>query len=146
MAETNSKRGIIPYLAMGGRAGEACDFYVRAFGAEDAQRIPQPDGGPGLMHAQIAINGGHLYMTDHMGEGTAPTANFGHLQLEVADGRAWWERAVAAGCAVVMPYERQFWGDDWGLLEDPFGLKWGILQAGTDAAKPAAASGMEAEG
>ena len=58
---------------------------------------------------------------------------FGHLQLVVADGQAWWDRAVAAGCKVIAPYERQFWGDDWGLLEDPFGLKWAILQPGAQA-------------
>ncbi|QYU67721.1 hypothetical protein J4558_22960 [Leptolyngbya sp. 15MV] len=46
-------------------------------------------------------------------------------------------RAVAAGCTVVVPYERKFWGDDWGLLVDPFGIKWGILQPGPDAPRGA---------
>ena len=63
----------------------------------------------------------------------AGEAGFGHLQLVVADGRAWWDRAVAAGCRVLAPYERQFWGDDWGLLEDPFGIKWAVLQPAAQA-------------
>ena len=92
--------------------------------------MPRPDGQSGLMHAQMSINGGMLMLTDHMGDGLAPSTHFGHLQLVVADGRSWWDRAVAAGCRVVAPYERQFWDDDWGLLEDPFGVKWAILQAG----------------
>ncbi len=121
-------QGVIPYLAMNGRADEACDFYVRAFAAEDAGRMPFPDGQAGLMHAQLSINGGMLMMTDHTGDGSAPSPNFGHLQLVVADGHACWDRAVNAGCTVLMPYERQPWGDDWGLLQDPFGIRWGILE------------------
>jgi PhnB protein len=123
--------GVIPYLAMSGRSAEACDFYARAFAAEEMGRMPMPDGAPGLMHAQIAINGGAVMMTDHGGSGAPPSYAFGHLQLVVVDGRAWWDRAVAAGCTVLAPYERQFWGDDWGLLSDPFGIKWAILQTGT---------------
>jgi PhnB protein len=38
----------------------------------------------------------------------------------------------ARGCSVLMPYERQFWGDEWGLLKDPFGIRWAILQSGAD--------------
>ena len=44
----------------------------------------------------------------------------------------WWDRAVGAGCTVEAPYERQFWGDDWGLLRDPFGLLWGVMQPGPE--------------
>jgi PhnB protein len=134
MTEASPTPGVIPYLAMGGRAGAACEFYIRAFGAEDAGRIPFPDGRPGLMHAQLRLNGGMLMMTDHGAEGGAPAAAFGHLHLEVADGRAWWDRALAAGCTVVMPFARQEWGDDWGLLRDPFGILWGILQSAPGAA------------
>lgn len=130
MSETNPMQGVIPYLAMAGRTDEACDFYARAFGASDIDRLPMPEDAPGLMHAQIVINGGCLMMTDHGGDGTAPSTSFGHLQLVVGDGRTWWDRAVAAGCTVLAPYQRQFWGDDWGLLQDPFGFKWGLLQTG----------------
>ena len=131
MTETNPMQGVIPYLAMNGNAEAASDFYVRAFGAKEEGRMPRPEGEPGLMHAQVSINGGMLMMTDHMGDGPAPSANFGHLQLVVADGRAWWDRAIAAGCTEIMPYERQPWGDDWGLVQDPFGIKWAILQPGS---------------
>lgn len=127
-------RGVIPYLNLGGRAGEAADFYARAFGANDIGRVPQ-DGQPGrYLHLQLAINGGCLMMTDHgCGDGETRASFGGHMQLVVDDGRAWWDRAVAAGCAVVAPYEKQFWGDQWGLLEDPFGIHWAVLEPG-DAA------------
>lgn len=130
MPDPNSMKGVIPYLVLGGRAGEACDFYAKAFGATEMGRMPFPDGTPGLMHAQVGINDGCLMMTDYNAEGSSAAVNFGHLQLVVGDGRMWWDRAVAAGCTVLAPYERQPWGDDWGLVVDPFGVKWAVLEPG----------------
>jgi PhnB protein len=135
MTDRNPMQGVLPYIAMAGRTADAMAFYARAFGAEDIGRMPFPDGGPGVMHGQVLINGGALMMTDSaMNPGGAEhrsiRADFGHLQLVVGNGRRWWDRAVAAGCTVLSPYERQPWGDDWGLLQDPFGLKWGIMQGG----------------
>ena len=37
------------------------------------------------------------------------------------------------GGAVVMPLERQMWGDDYGLLADKFGILWHINIAGAAA-------------
>jgi PhnB protein len=131
----DTMRGVIPYLVYGGRSGEAAAFYARAFGASDLGRMPM-DGQPGAyMHVQVEINGGCLMMTDHAMAGEAPQCPLatGHLQLVVDDGRRWWDRAVTAGCTVLEPYQRQFWGDDWGLLVDPFGVTWAVLQTGTAA-------------
>lgn len=121
-------RGVIPYVGLDGRAGEAADFYLRAFGARDLGRFSDQQNPGRLMHVQVEINGGALMLTDHSGCADAPAQQpqgF-HLQLVVADGDAWWSRAIAAGCTVVMPFERQFWGDRWGMLRDPFGLNWAI--------------------
>lgn len=132
MADQDPMQGVIPYLAMGGRAGEAIDFYKRALGATEIARIPMPDDQPGLMHGQVVINGGPLMLSDGTGggKGDAPArmARFGHLQLIVANGRDWWDRAIGAGCTEVMPHERQVWGDEWGLVRDPFAIRWGIRQ------------------
>jgi PhnB protein len=124
--------GPIPYLVYGGRGNAALDFYARAFGATHIERMPLADAPDRLMHGQCVINGGAFMLTDHMAAepgGPAPAIH-GHLHLVVTDGRAWWDRALAAGCTAVMPFETQFWGDDWGLLRDPFGLLWAILQPG----------------
>jgi PhnB protein len=129
--ENRVMQGVIPYLALPGQAGAAADFYVRAFGARDIGRMPFEDRPGQFMHVQVEINGGALMLTDNdmmssaVG-GTDPIPR-GHLQLVVPDGQAWWNRAVAAGCTVLAPFERQFWGDTWGLLADPFGLKWAVL-------------------
>ena len=120
-------RGVIPYISLDGRASEAADFYTRAFGARDLGRMPDNDNPDRLMHAQLEINGGALMMTDCRAPGEAAAQPQGfNLTLVVDDGDAWWSRAVAAGCTVVMPFERQFWGDRWGMLRDPFGLNWAV--------------------
>ena len=125
-------QGVIPYLSYAGRAAEALDFYGRAFGARELGRMPEEGNPDRLMHAQVEINGGAFMVTDHSGPDGPPPAILpgGHLQLVVADARAWWDRAIAAGCVQVMPLERQFWGDDWGMVRDPFGILWAILQPG----------------
>lgn len=128
--EDRVMQGVIPYIGLAGQTGAAVDFYVKAFGAKDIGRMPMADKPGQFMHAQVEINGGALMLTDHGMAGAAtgqePMAR-GHLQLVVPDGQAWWDRAVAAGCTVVDAFERQFWGDTWGMLRDPFGLKWAVL-------------------
>ncbi len=129
--EDRIMQGVIPYLCLSGKSGAAADFYVMAFAAKDIGRMPFPDRPGQFMHVQVDINGGALMLTDEVGMSSVdPSDNpmpQGHLQLIVPDGQLWWDRAVAAGCAVIAPYEKQFWGDTWGLLRDPFGLKWAIL-------------------
>lgn len=121
-------QGVIPYLGFAGRAGEAADFYAKAFGATDLGRMPDPENPEKFMHLQIEINGGCVMMTDmNPDEGALRGA---HLQLVLGDGKLWFDRAVAAGCTIVEPYARQFWGDDWGMVKDPFGIRWGIMQPG----------------
>ncbi len=126
-------RGVIPYLSLRGEAAAAADFYVEAFGANDLGRMAMPEQPERIMHLQLEINGGALMMTDHIddsaGAATAPLVN-GHLQLVVGDGRRWWDRAVAAGCRELAAFEMQPWGDYWGLLLDPFGIHWAILEPG----------------
>jgi uncharacterized glyoxalase superfamily protein PhnB len=46
--------------------------------------------------------------------------------FQVDDVDAWWKRAVQAGAEVLMPVSEMFWGDRYGQLRDPFGIKWSI--------------------
>ncbi|MFC3713139.1 VOC family protein [Sphingoaurantiacus capsulatus] len=128
-AQQGPLTGITPHITIrDGRAAEAIDFYVKAFGAEEAMRMPADDG-KRLMHAHVRINGGSLMMHDDFPEYTggptgAPTAVTLHLEVDDAD--RWFERAVAAGATVTMPLEDQFWGDRYGNVQDPFGHTWSI--------------------
>lgn len=122
---------VTPHLVVNG-AAEAIDFYTKAFGAEEVQRVPGEDGR--LMHAAITINGDMVMLMDDFpemrdGKRSDPQALGGTpvlLHLEVPDVDATWQRAVAAGATVVMPLEDQFWGDRYGQLADPFGHVWSL--------------------
>lgn len=125
-AQAPAVTGAAPYLHSSD-ANAAADFYKRAFAAEERMRMPADDGRR-LMHCHLVINGGHLLMSDcfpEHGFAFQTPAGF-HIHLQVAGGQAWWDRAVEAGCEVVMPFEKQFWGDIYGELKDPFGVKWSI--------------------
>lgn len=111
-------------------ANEAIAFYEKAFGAERVVHMPGP-GGQGTMHAEVRIGDSVLMLTDENPQwnkksavtlGGSPIAF--HLYCEDVDG--WIERAVAAGCEVVMPASDMFWGDRFGQVRDPFGLEWSI--------------------
>jgi PhnB protein len=41
--------------------------------------------------------------------------------------------SVFGGGTVVMPLERQMWGDDFGMLVDRFGIQWMVNIAGSAA-------------
>jgi PhnB protein len=125
--ETWLMKGVIPYLGLED-ADAAIVFYQRAFGAKVQGEVVRDDAGR-VMNAGLEIYGGVLMLMHHMPELKEPPAKGSHnqtLQLVVSDGQGWWDRAVAAGCAATMPFERQFWGDRYGRLTDPFGMHWAI--------------------
>src|SRR5262245_8386410 len=119
--------GVAPYLMVDG-AAKASDFYKRALGAEEVFRYPLDDKGR-TMHIHLYINGGSVMLSDFYPEhGFAkqePQAF--NLGLSVTDVDAWWKRIVDAGATVVMPLERQFWGDRYGQVRDPFGITWALF-------------------
>jgi PhnB protein len=81
------------------------------------------------MHCHLEINGGGLMLSDNFPEFGLPPVQRSHsdvMQLVVADGDAWWDRAIKAGCRQKMPFAVAPWGDKYGQLTDPFGVTWAI--------------------
>jgi uncharacterized glyoxalase superfamily protein PhnB len=121
-----------PHLVCAG-AAKAIEFYKQAFDATELMRLPMPDGK--LMHAAIRINESSVMLVDEnpqMGN-KAPTTLNGTpvtLHLMVADVDKVFAKAVKAGAKVVLPVADQFWGDRYGVLEDPFGHRWSIATPG----------------
>jgi PhnB protein len=112
-------------------AERAAAFYRDAFGAEEIERIPTPDGR--LMSVQLRLNGSILHLADEFPEiGVLAPTSFGGtavaLALDVADADAVFAKAVAAGAEVRQPLQDMFWGDRHGQLDDPFGHRWNISQ------------------
>ena len=121
---------VTPHLVCGD-AAKAIAFYKKAFGATEVMRMPGPDGR--IMHAQIRIGDSILMMVDENPKwgmrgpkllGGSPVTL--HLYVENAD--AFVAKAVKAGAKVTMPVADQFWGDRYGVVEDPFGTRWSVAQ------------------
>ncbi|MEJ2592753.1 MAG: VOC family protein [Candidatus Thiodiazotropha sp.] len=126
---------ITPHLVCAG-AAEAIEFYKQAFGAVEHGRIPGPDGK--LMHAMIRIGDSPLMLVDEFPQWNSfgPKALKGTpvtIHLYVEDVDAVTAQAVAAGATVVMPVEDMFWGDRYGVVEDPFGHRWSVATHIRDA-------------
>jgi uncharacterized glyoxalase superfamily protein PhnB len=120
------KSGAVAYLSVDG-AVKAAEFYKKAFAAELATMIP-PDEKGRTMHAHLYINGASVMLSDFYPEhGHPPVAPAGFsVMLKVDDADAWYNRAVDAGAAAIMPLDNMFWGDRYGQLKDPFGVIWAI--------------------
>jgi PhnB protein len=129
--------GVIPSFTVDGAAA-ASEFYQKAFAAKELNRYPHDDG-KRLMHCHLEINGGSIMFADPMPEHGYPLqlSTSYTMTLVIPDGDLWWNRAVAAGCKVTMPLERQFWGDRYGHLVDPFGISWAIDEPAVPAAAAA---------
>ncbi|PZN29719.1 MAG: glyoxalase [Proteobacteria bacterium] len=106
---------------------KAAEFYQRAFGAEIAAAYPVDDKGR-TMHVHLYVNGSSLMLSDPFPEHGAPLEppQAFTLTLMVSDIDAWWQRAVDAGATAVMPVQEMFWGDRYGQLRDPFGVRWAL--------------------
>jgi uncharacterized glyoxalase superfamily protein PhnB len=135
---------VTPHLICNG-AADAIEFYKKAFGAVELGRMPMPDGKLG--HAMIRIGDSAIMLADEFPDwgsvgpntlkGTPVTV---HLYVENADAQ--FEQAVAAGATVKMPLADMFWGDRYGMLEDPFGHRWSIATHQRDVAPEEMAAAM----
>jgi PhnB protein len=124
---------VTPHLVVD-NAAAAIDFYVKAFDAVELGRVPGPEGK--LVHAALQINGSTVMLNDDFpemsgGKSMTPTALGGTpvtIHLTVTDVDTKFQKAVDAGATVVMPLEDAFWGDRYGVVQDPFGHQWSMGQ------------------
>ncbi len=123
---------VVPYLTVKG-ANEAIEFYKKAFGATENSRMPAQDG-KRIMHADLAVKGGSLFLSDefpeHDGASAAP-AQGGKSSVAVAlaldapaDVDSTYKQAVAAGAKSDLAPEDTFWNARFAMLTDPFGHRW----------------------
>jgi PhnB protein len=119
---------VTPYLIIEG-AGDAIEFYQKAFGATELFRFPTPDGKIG--HAEIKIGDSPIMLADaypDMGYngpkslGGSPVS----LMIYVADVDTVFNQAVQAGATVKEAVSDKFYGDRIGTLTDPFGHVWHV--------------------
>lgn len=127
-----------PYITFDGNTAEAMAFYASVFGGEP-QVMTFRDSGmdvDGVMHAALATPSGfHIFASDTAEGMSQPFQPGNNLQISLsgdeADAlRGYWD-GLSEGGQIVMPLERQMWGDDYGLLVDKFGVQWHVNIAGT---------------
>lgn len=124
-------RSVTPYLCVDG-AEKAIEFYVAAFGAREVMKLRMPDGR--ICHSEIQIGDSMLMVSDDFpemngGKSRSPLKLGGSpvtVHVYVANVDKSFERAIAAGCSVLMPLMDMFWGDRFGCLVDPFGHMWSM--------------------
>jgi len=109
---------VTPYLLVEDGA-KLIDFVRQAFGAEQIERMEDPDGT--VRHAQVKIGDSFVMLGKPHGEAMPAS-----LYLYVPDCDAVYERALAAGATSIMKPADQFYGDRGAGVTGPCGNIWWI--------------------
>jgi uncharacterized glyoxalase superfamily protein PhnB len=112
---------VIPYFLIEG-AAELTTFLIKAFGAKVRQRLDRPDGS--VMHVELQIGDSIVMIGEPMAEfGPMPSS----IYLYVEDCDAFYQRALQAGAASVMPpTDMPHAGERYGGVKDPSGNLWWV--------------------
>jgi PhnB protein len=125
--------GVNPYLAFKGNCRQAIEFYKDALGAEvlfiqTVGESPMANMGPpeNIMHCTMKVGASMIMMCDTPSS-EAPAAG-GNISLAIGLNDV--ERAkqvfgnLAKDGSVVMPLEKTYWAEAFGMVTDKFGIKW----------------------
>lgn len=127
--------GVNPYIGFPGNCQAAIDFYKTALGAEVMFRqtygdSPMTDMGAAdhIMHCTIKVGDSQIMMCDDPRPDAAATS--GNISLAIglndpAKAKQLFENLAKDG-TVVMPLEKTFWAEAFGMVTDKFGVKWMI--------------------
>jgi PhnB protein len=118
-------------------ANDAAVFYKRAFDAAEIARIHAPDGKK-LMHIRLQVFDSIFILMDQFPELSGKDSRFRSpedlngtsvtLHMQVTNAQTAWKQAITAGAIALVPMEKQFWGEYYGRLKDPFGHEWTFAQ------------------
>jgi PhnB protein len=121
-----------PYIGFDGNARQAMEFYRDVFGGELELSTFGEIGGaaPGdedkIMHAMLETPSGFALMGSDAPSGM-PRDEGSRIQISLsgndAELRDYFQK-LSQGGSVTMPLEKQMWGDEFGMLVDPFGVQW----------------------
>ncbi|MDI3283890.1 VOC family protein [Polyangium sp. 15x6] len=124
------------YLFFDGNCAEAMRFYERTFGGKiefmmkfDEGPAPCPEGGAGrIMHASLTVGARRLLASDTVPK--YPHEGFKGFSVSLgfptkAEAQRVFD-ALADGGKVMMPLEKTFWSEAFGMVTDRFGVPWMI--------------------
>lgn len=123
-----------PYISFRDDARQALEFYqdvfggnlnVNTFGQYGDANAPGADN---VMHGQLDTDNGFTLMAAdtppgmdfNEGAGTITISLSGDDEQEL---RGYWDK-LSQGGTVTMPFEKQMWGDLFGMCTDQFGVPW----------------------
>lgn len=129
-----------PYISFPGTAREALEFYKSVFGGDLELHTFGEYGSPDapeandVMHALLKTDSGFTIMAADNPPGMAhqPGNNIS-ISLsgdDEAELRRYWDKLTVDG-TVMVPLEKQMWGDIFGMAADRFGISWLVNISGS---------------
>lgn len=128
-----------PYLFFSGRCEEAMTFYGEALGAQVTYKMrfneaPDQEGsaampqewGEKIMHANVTMGENEVMMSDGMPG--MPAQTFTGFSMSVtaktlAEAQQRFD-ALSVGGQPMMPLQKTFWTEGFGMVQDKFGVPW----------------------
>jgi PhnB protein len=123
-----------PYINFRDNARQAMEFYREVFGGAlnlntfgqygDASAL----GADNIMHAQLETDNGFTLMASDAPPGMESSGGPGNITISLSGDdeqelRGYWDK-LSDGGTVTMPFEKQMWGDLFGMVTDKFGVPW----------------------
>ena len=133
-----------PYLQFKDNAREAMTYYQDVFGGDLVVNTFGDFGGDGngVMHSQLEAPNGFTLMASDTPEGMPDASPGGNITISLSgddndDLRGYWDK-LADGGQVMMPLEKQMWGDEFGMCTDKLASPgWSTSQGSRTKADPA---------
>lgn len=120
-----------PYLTFDGNAREAMEFYRDVFGGELEMmtfgQFGQQETPDKIMHSHLETPSGFSLMAAdappqmEFKPGNTMAVSLGGDDHD--DLHGYWDR-LSDGGQVMMPLEKQSWGDEFGMCTDRYGTAW----------------------
>jgi PhnB protein len=120
-----------PYINFAGNAREAMEFYEQVFGGTLTLNTYGDFGSDeqsnAIMHGALETPNDLLIMgaDNPPGQPHQPGNNFSVCLNgeDTAELHNYWDK-LAEGGTIMVPLEKQMWGDEFGMLADKFGIPW----------------------
>ena len=123
-----------PYVSFRDNARQALEFYRDVFGGNLSLNTfgqygdPNQPGADNIMHGQLQADNGFTLMAADTPPGMDFNAGGGNITISLSGDdeqelRGYWDR-LSDGGNVSMPFEKQMWGDVFGMCTDKFGVAW----------------------
>jgi PhnB protein len=123
-----------PYINFRDNARQALEFYKDVFGGDLRVNTfgeygdPNQPGADGVMHGQLETDSGFTLMAADTPPGMDVSSGAGNITISLSGDdeqqlRGYWDK-LSKGGTVTMPFEKQMWGDLFGMCTDKFGVPW----------------------